>query len=191
MHFTADTEFRDLLERVRALASHHLPHGDLKTVLQRGLEAYERELLKKRFAVGAKPRASGVARLTTESMSEVASRSSLKPSLRAFRALKRLRASKMSRAVPAAVLRELYERDGGQCAFVSKGGRRCGARHFLQVDHVIPFAWGGGAETETLRLLCRAHNLLHARRCFGSAFMRAAVSRARPDRGVRPGAGEM
>ena len=45
VHFTADTEFRGLLERVRALASQRLPGGDLKTVLQRGLEAYERELL--------------------------------------------------------------------------------------------------------------------------------------------------
>jgi len=58
VHFTADTEFRDLLERVRALASHRLPDGDLKTVLQRGLEAYERELLVSRFKVGKRPRAS-------------------------------------------------------------------------------------------------------------------------------------
>ena len=79
MHFTADTEFRDLLERVRALASHRLATGDLKTVLQRGLEAYERELVKERFAVGAKPRASRVARVTTESSSEVRPHASRKP----------------------------------------------------------------------------------------------------------------
>jgi len=44
VHFTEDTEFRDLLERVRALASHRSPGGAGKTVLQRGLEAYGREL---------------------------------------------------------------------------------------------------------------------------------------------------
>lgn len=59
VHFTADGEFRDLLERVRGLAGHRLPSGDLLTLLKRGLEAYERELEKKRFAVGRKPRATG------------------------------------------------------------------------------------------------------------------------------------
>src|SRR5262249_3829854 len=56
VHFTADGEFGELLERVRGLAGHRLPSGDLMTLLKRGLEAYERELEKERFAVGRKPR---------------------------------------------------------------------------------------------------------------------------------------
>ena len=115
VHFTADTEFRDLLERVRALASHRLPSGDLKTVLQRGLEVYERELLKGRFAVGKKPRPSN------------RERSSTAPSAKTYRSRQRRRASKPSRYVPAAAAREVYARDGGQCTFVSSAGRRCGA----------------------------------------------------------------
>src|SRR6185295_9311178 len=58
VHFTADGEFRELLERVRGLAGHRLPNGDLMTLVKRGLEAYERELMKERFAVGRKPRRS-------------------------------------------------------------------------------------------------------------------------------------
>ncbi|MES1175944.1 MAG: hypothetical protein ABUL62_16605 [Myxococcales bacterium] len=58
VHFTADREFRDLLQRVRGLAGHRLPNGDLLTLLKRGLEVYERELEKERFAIGRKPRAS-------------------------------------------------------------------------------------------------------------------------------------
>jgi hypothetical protein len=62
VHFTADGEFRELLERVRGLAGHRLPNGDLMTLLKCGLEAYERELTKERFALGSKPRRSrGVA----------------------------------------------------------------------------------------------------------------------------------
>src|SRR6188768_3594711 len=62
VHFTADREFRDLLERVRGLAGHRLPSGDLMALLKRGLEAYERELTKQRFALGRKQRRSrGVA----------------------------------------------------------------------------------------------------------------------------------
>src|SRR6187402_183547 len=59
VHFTADGEFRELLERVRGLAGHRLPQGDLLTLIRRGLEAYERELTKERFALGRKPRRSG------------------------------------------------------------------------------------------------------------------------------------
>src|SRR6478609_494047 len=62
VHFTADGEFRELLERVRGLSWHRLPNGDLMTLIKRGLEAYERELTKERFALGRKPRRSrGVA----------------------------------------------------------------------------------------------------------------------------------
>jgi hypothetical protein len=62
VHFTADGEFRELLERVRGLAGHRLPSGDLMTLLKHGLEAYQRELTRERFALGRKPRRSrGVA----------------------------------------------------------------------------------------------------------------------------------
>jgi HNH endonuclease len=56
VHFTADAEFRELLEEVRALASHRQAGGDLLSVMKRGLEAYRRELKKQRFGVGSKPR---------------------------------------------------------------------------------------------------------------------------------------
>jgi hypothetical protein len=36
----------------------------------------------------------------------------------------------------ASVKREVYLRDGGRCTRVSKDGRRCGSRRFLQFDHV-------------------------------------------------------
>src|SRR6188768_1128605 len=58
VHFTADGEFCQLLDRVRGLAGHRLPNGDLMTLIKRGLEAYERELTKERFALGRKPRLS-------------------------------------------------------------------------------------------------------------------------------------
>src|SRR6187431_2007913 len=71
VHFTADAGFRELLERVRGLAGHRLPSGDLMTLLKRGLEAYERELTKERFAVGRKPRRSrGVAPAPSSAPSE-------------------------------------------------------------------------------------------------------------------------
>jgi hypothetical protein len=56
VRFTADTEFRELLEEVRALASHREPGGELLSLMERALQAYRRELQKERFGVGRKPR---------------------------------------------------------------------------------------------------------------------------------------
>ena len=49
VNFTADGEFRGLLDEVRALLSHAKHKGDLLTVMKRGLDALRCELLKKRF----------------------------------------------------------------------------------------------------------------------------------------------
>ena len=41
------------------------------------------------------------------------------------------------RAIPAAVKRRVWQRDGGRCGYVDpRTGRRCVSRHLLQVDHV-------------------------------------------------------
>ncbi len=146
VRFTADAEFRDALERVRGLAAHRLPSGDLLTLLKHGLQAYERELEKQRFAVGIKPRRTRrlvPTRASVESPPHARSR------------------------VPAAVVREVYQRDEKQCTFVSKDGRRCCARKFLELDHVQPWAFGGDDTPRNLRLRCRAHNQRYARLCFG------------------------
>ena len=63
------------------------------------------------------------------------------------------------RAISAEVKREIWQRDGGRCRFVDpRTGRRCASRHLLQIDHVFPYALGGGAQPENLRLLCFAHH---------------------------------
>jgi hypothetical protein len=69
VHFTADGEFCALLERVRGLVAHRLPRGDLMTLLKHGLEAYERELEKERFAVGRKTRPGRNIMATTDTLS--------------------------------------------------------------------------------------------------------------------------
>ena len=49
-----------------------------------------------------------------------------------------------SRHLPAAVKREVWARDAGQCAFVGTHGR-CTEHGFLEFHHVVPFAAGGPA----------------------------------------------
>ena len=66
-----------------------------------------------------------------------------------------------ARHIPAAVRRTVWQRDGGQCAFVGSHGR-CGERGFLEFHHVVPFAVGGAATIENIELRCRAHNAYEA-----------------------------
>jgi hypothetical protein len=86
------------------------------------------------------------------------------------------RTKKRSRYISAAVARSAYLRDRGQCSFVSADGRRCGARAFLQLDHITPWAALGTSVAENIRTLCRGHNQLHARNCFGAGHVAAKVA---------------
>ncbi len=89
-----------------------------------------------------------------------------------------------SRHIPAAVRRQVVERDRGKCAYVSPEGVRCGCEWDVEVDHVLPFSLGGTHELENLRLLCRAHNILMAEQVFGESGMRRA--RAHPNHPLPP-----
>ena len=82
------------------------------------------------------------------------------------------------RHVPAAVEREVWERDEGRCTFESDDGHRCEATRWIECDHILPVARGGRATAENLRLRCRAHNQYAAERVFGEAFMRGKRERA-------------
>ena len=183
VHFTADGEFRELLERVRGLAGHRLPSGDLMTLLKRGLEAYERELSKERFARGRKPRRS-------RSVAPAPSAPDLSPPDPTKHAAEPepTPTAKRRRRYSAEVLRSVYLRDGKQCSYVSPDGRRCNARRCLELDHIDPFALGGQCTIENLRLRCRAHNQRYARQYFGKSRVEAAVrdSRLRRATAERP-----
>ena len=83
---------------------------------------------------------------------------------------------KRTRYVAVAVRREANHRDQGRCAFVSAERRRCDVRAFLEFDHVEPFARFGAADARNIRLLCRAHNWLHARNSFGALHVAAKIA---------------
>ena len=63
------------------------------------------------------------------------------------------------RVIPAAVKRQVWQRDGGRCSYVDpETGRRCNSRHLIEIDHILPYAMGGSADPENLRLVCRVHH---------------------------------
>ena len=63
--------------------------------------------------------------------------------------------------------REVYERDGAQCCFVSESGVRCTAKAFLQYDHIEATGIGGGDGASNGRIFCASHNLNAAKKTFG------------------------
>jgi hypothetical protein len=133
-------------ERAKALlerAQDWLPHGtEVGEVFERALELLVQDLEKKKFKTTNKPR-------TAPPEDAPAG----------------------ERYVPAAVKREVYTRDEGQCTYVSPEGRRCGETSHLEFDHIFPVALGGNSTVDNVRLRCRAHNQYAAEVVFGPRFM--------------------
>ena len=91
------------------------------------------------------------------------------------------------RSIPAHVKRAVWQRDRGQCTFVSASGHRCEGRERLEFDHVVPVARGGEPTVEGMRLLCRAHNQYAATCAFGQEFMEGKRAEAQETRASKAG----
>ena len=108
--------------------------------------------------------------LSVEKLIEALLEKTLKP------VAKKERRNLRTRVVPASVKQAVVKRDNCQCTYRSPDGRRCTETHYLELDHIVPFAAGGLTTEENLRLLCPAHNQLAAEEYFGKAFMDKKVS---------------
>ncbi|MGH7725111.1 MAG: hypothetical protein ACREOU_06740 [Candidatus Eiseniibacteriota bacterium] len=146
------------LEYARELLSHAVPSGDAATIIDRALDALITRLEKRKFAATKNPRPQSVPSPASQPREPRPAR---------------------KRYIAAPVRRSVWERDQGQCTFLSESGHRCEARRFLEFDHVDPVARGGRATVEGLRLRCRTHNQLEAERVFGHEFMREKRTEAR------------
>lgn len=73
-----------------------------------------------------------------------------------------------TRRVPQHIKTKVWRRDGGRCQYVGSDGKRCGEEAWLEFDHIQPWALGGlSDDVQNVRLLCRTHNQLSARKIFG------------------------
>jgi hypothetical protein len=143
IQFTASAEFRDKLERLRALMHSSVPDGDLGALLEAAVTEKLERLESRRFGETRAPRSR----------------------------LEKTNTSAVSRRIPAAVKRAVLERDGARCAFVGKNGRRCEERNQLEFHHRNPFGKGGCHSPENICLMCRTHNAYQAECDYGKELM--------------------
>jgi 5-methylcytosine-specific restriction endonuclease McrA len=148
--FTGSEELLGKIDRARQILRHKFPTGHLEDILGEALEVLlERKDPERKLRRKASLRSSPPRRCAAQNM----------------------------RRIPQRVKDEVWERDGGRCAFFSKDGTRCGERGGLEFDHIVPFALGGPShDPGNIRLLCRGHNQIAARRIFGEAACRPSLS---------------
>ena len=175
LEFAVGGAFMEKLERVRELLSSSHPAGMsfedvFGTLIDEYIERYSpesrirrrterRERARRRAGRGGSSTSGSVRAGETAGSGE---RSTDRPHVNKPR----------SRHIPRSVRDEVWARDGGRCAYVSPAGVRCTSRWNLEIDHVVPFARGGGNDAGNLRLLCAKHNRVEAERVYGREHMR-------------------
>jgi 5-methylcytosine-specific restriction endonuclease McrA len=151
VQFTATLELHDKLRAAQDLLGHAVPSSDLAQVFERALDALLRDLRRRKFGYTDRPRPRASATW--------------------------LRRRPRTRAIPAAVRREVAARDGEQCTFVDPAsGRRCESRADLQFHHLDPYARGGAHDPARVTIRCRAHNLHAARLDYGADFIARTIA---------------
>jgi 5-methylcytosine-specific restriction endonuclease McrA len=171
IRMSVSAEFMAAFEEAKLILSHSVPDGDCESILRRGLDAIIEKAAKRNGVVAVRRRKKKASMIR-------ASDSDSTP-----------RADAARSAIPADVHREVWQRDGGRCVWpVESRGKAgvCGSGWMLEVDHVVPFARGGKSDTSNLRLCCRGHNSLHARRKFGESWMKRFEKQSRLPRGKVP-----
>jgi hypothetical protein len=139
VQFTIGKDSHDKLRRVQDLLRREIPDGDPGAIFDRALTLLLEKVEKAKLGAAAKPRSARPIRPGAD----------------------------RQRDVPSHVQRAVSQRDGGQCAFVSKGGHRCTERAFLEFHHIQPYALGGLATVDNISLRCRRHNQYEAGLVFG------------------------
>jgi HNH endonuclease len=81
-----------------------------------------------------------------------------------------------TRHIPAAVRRDVFERDGHRCTYAGLTGKQCGSSYDLELDHIQPFAVGGKHVADNLRVLCATHNQHRAKDTFKESTPRYLIS---------------
>jgi len=147
VEITVDQETHDKLRMLQDLLGHQIPGADPAIIVSRAIDRLLDDTIKRKAAVTNRPRSGNQHN------------------------------SSRTRAIPAAIRREVWQRDGGRCTFVDGQGRCCQATRCVEYHHDKPYGKGGEHEVDNIALRCQAHNQYQADLDFGKEFMRDKRSR--------------
>ena len=187
LQLTIDDEFYDALTELKDLLRHQVPNGDLMRIIKDSVLERRDRVKRERWGQTKRPRK------TREQESWIDADVPVSSSRKDGTPTADQSKLENSRHIPAAVKREVWERDQGRCAFVSHRGRRCAERQWLEFHHLHAYALGGPATVENIALFCRAHNAHEGVRVFGERvkkFTRPGASGIDSGGTVRSGATE-
>lgn len=69
------------------------------------------------------------------------------------------------KALSQAIKNQVQQKAHGQCQYISPlNGQRCASKHFLEFEHIVPISKGGANSLDNLRMYCRSHNFLMAKK---------------------------
>jgi hypothetical protein len=164
LHITVSRQLPKKLEAAQTGLGHATPGASLEQVIDAAVDLLLEKQAKSRGQV-KRPRA------VVPTLSETATPAPTPNSDGTVSEPPAHRREGRRKAIPAAVKRAVWARDGGRCSWPLDGGGCCGSTHRLELDHIVPWAdWGGETEAN-LRLTCAAHNRLAARQQFGERVM--------------------
>lgn len=167
VEFCANETLTKKIERAKQILRHQYPQGRLEDIFNEALEhLLEKKDPERKMARVEKKQPE---QKTDISRPKLASHSANQGSKEVHVKEKSFEPSVLrvnSRYIPEKLKLEIYKRDHGQCSYMSKDGKHCQEKNFLEMDHVEPFALGGKSTQDNLRLLCRLHNQYRSQKIF-------------------------
>ena len=158
------------LEQLKSLLSHKNPSmsfGQLISILaEDGVQKYDPQKKKVRKPVergnqkSAQTKENATQKKVVQVKSTITSAAAKPCDIKTYVASKtEPKLKKRNRAIPTHIRRYIWKRDQGRCTYLNhQSKKQCGSSHFLQIDHIHPFALGGNSDPENLRVLCASHN---------------------------------
>ena len=156
VQFTIGPESHDKLRRLQALLRREIPDGDPGAIFDRAIALLLERVEKQKLGAATKPLVPRAIRPGADSPASGGHADGPAAS-----------SPLASRHTASHIRRSAWRDDGGQCAFVSKDGRRCTERAFLEFHHIRPYALGGPTSVDNISLRCRRHNQYEAELVFG------------------------
>jgi len=163
--FVAGKGLIQKIERLKSHTSHQNPEGSYEKLFEKAIEIALEKIdpiaRQKRRERRAEP---------TQKQSTPARREKMSPSPKSPLVGAPHRApgqgapppptSKVKRNIPQPLKDHIWIRDEGRCQYQNKRTeKKCHSQQHIELDHQVPFSWGGEHSVKNLRLFCRNHNL--------------------------------